>query len=145
LRCNHITNFSWISSSTAEKNPENWKRNDRQTDRQTDVQTEGKLIVPFGFAGRGLIISNTKVKMCYFPNFCTHQCTMIPNMFCGQIIDCRGNARPQEEFSLAEVTLLTVRQGLAISEIVIFKLSQCLTENRLSHSYSVPSKCFFTI
>jgi hypothetical protein len=27
---------------------------DGRTDRQTDGQTEGKLIVPFGFAGRGL-------------------------------------------------------------------------------------------
>jgi hypothetical protein len=31
---------------------------DRQTDRKTDGQTESKLIVPFGFAGRGLKIAN---------------------------------------------------------------------------------------
>jgi hypothetical protein len=39
---------------------------DRWTDRQTDGQTEGKLIVPFGFTGRGLIMG------CVMKHICPH-------------------------------------------------------------------------
>lgn len=52
----HVSNFISISQSIAES-PENWK-----------WQTEGKLIVPYGLAGRGLIriinlkLSNTPIK-----------------------------------------------------------------------------------
>jgi hypothetical protein len=36
---------------------------DRRTDGWTDGQTEGKLIVPFGFAGRGLIKNLTSFEV----------------------------------------------------------------------------------
>jgi hypothetical protein len=38
----HRSNFSWISSSKAEKSPENWEQNDRWM----NGWNEGKLIVP---------------------------------------------------------------------------------------------------
>ena len=49
----------------------------------------------------------------------THQGTVVTDVFSGQVIDSGANTGPQQLLPLAEIALLAVHQGLAISGVMV--------------------------